>query len=294
MKSIWYDNIEDILLNIADPNTWGAISEVPGVSAPKINAWVSVYNVEWGWIAWWSTNVTWSSSAYNSISWSSWYIYLPSWEAISVTSWSASLSATTYIYYDKTNQWVYYTTSAEASVWDDKILLCVAAPTESWKQCAFQAFWTNAQSTFITADNIAANAIATNSLISNTITWRTVQTASSWERFVMSSSQVAQYDSNWTKRVEYTWNWITFYDGSWIQTWQLVGQDGAIHTTNFDASYIDAYSVSTDELDVSDAATFKYVTISSSWDLDCNSDADFSWRTVISWRLKIPVWVDLY
>lgn len=175
MKSIWYDNIEDVLLNIADPNTWGAISEVPGVSAPKINAWVSVYNVEaewWDWIAWWSTNVTWSSSAYNSISWSSWYIYLPDWTSLSVTSWSTTLSAVTYIYYDQDSSTVIATTIPQDAVWDGKILLCVAWPTSSWKKASYQAFWTNAQSTLITADNIAANTITGNEIQANTIdTW---------------------------------------------------------------------------------------------------------------------------
>ena len=292
MRSIWYDSIEDILLNIADPNTWGTISNVPWVSSPKINAWTSVYNIEaewWSWIAWWTTNISRTASDYNTVAWGSWYIYLPDWTSLSVTSGNTgNMSAVTYIYYDQSDNAVHTTTSAADSVWEDKILMCVAAPTVSWKSAEFQAFGTNAQSTFITADNVAASTITANDLIWNTITGRTVQTASSWQRFVMSSSDVAQYDSSWTKRVEYKGNWITFYDSNWIQTSSLVWQNGAIHTTNFDASYIDAYSVSTEELDVTDAATLKYVTISSSGDLDCKGTAEFSKK------LKIPVGTNLY
>jgi hypothetical protein len=49
-------------------------------------------------------------------------------------------------------------------------LLCVASPTTSGKDAEFQAFGTNKQSTFITADNIAANTITGNEIAANTIT----------------------------------------------------------------------------------------------------------------------------
>ena len=172
MTTIWYNDIENVLISLTDPNTWGATYEVPWVSSPKINGSTSIYNVEASGtgIAWWSTNVSWSSSAYNSISWSSWKIYLPDWTEISISSWSASLSATTYIYVDQQDWSVYYTTSAADSVGENKILLCVASPTSSWKSAAYQAFWTGDQSTFITASNIAANTITGNEIQSNSIT----------------------------------------------------------------------------------------------------------------------------
>jgi hypothetical protein len=48
-------------------------------------------------------------------------------------------------------------------------LLCVASPTSSGKDAEFQAFGTNKQSTFITADNIAANTITGNEIQANSI-----------------------------------------------------------------------------------------------------------------------------
>lgn len=171
MTTIWYNSIENVLLNISDPNTWGTITWVPWVSSPKINATTSVYNQSWGsGIAWWSTNVNWYSSDYNTVRWGSWDINLPDWTILSVTSGNTGdMSTTTYIYYDRSDDTVKTTTSSADSVWEKKILLCVASPTTSWKDSEFQAFWTNKQSTFIYADNIAANTITGNEIASNTI-----------------------------------------------------------------------------------------------------------------------------
>lgn len=172
MTTIGYDSIENILLSISDPNTWGAMTQVPWVSSPKINAWTSIYNEQWGWswIAGWSTNVSWSSSDYNTVAWSSWDINLPDWTTLTVTSWNTgNMSSTTYIYYDRSDDTVKTTTVSADSVWEDKILICVANPTTSWKDAEFQAFGTNAQSTFIYADNIAANTITGNEIQANSI-----------------------------------------------------------------------------------------------------------------------------
>ncbi len=172
MTTIGYDSIDNVLLNISDPNTWGTITWVPWVSSPKINATTSVYNQSWGsGIAWWSTNVNWYSSDYNTVRWGSWDINLPDWTILSVTSGNTGdMSTTTYIYYDRSDDTVNTTTSSADSVWEKKILLCVASPTTSWKDAEFQAFWTNKQSTFIYADNIAANTITGNEIAANTIT----------------------------------------------------------------------------------------------------------------------------
>ncbi len=177
MTSIWYENIEDIMISLTDPSTWWATYDVPWISTTKIDGATSVYNVDgWSGIAWWSTDVTWASVDYNTVSRWSWNIYLPDWTTISITSGNTwNMSGVTYIYYDENTTSVISTSTAQAAVWEWKILLCVASPSESWKDAQFQAFWTNAQSTFITADNIAANTIAANDLVWNTITWRTIE-----------------------------------------------------------------------------------------------------------------------
>ena len=174
MTSIGYDDIANILLNITDPNTWSQTYEVPWVSSPKINGSTSIYNVQangWTWIAGWSTDVSWSASDYNTVAWGSWSIYLPDGTSYSITSGNTwNMTATTYIYYDMENSTIATTTTASSSVWDKKLLLCVASPTTSWKDAEFQAFGTNDQSTFITADNIAANTITGNEVAANSIT----------------------------------------------------------------------------------------------------------------------------
>lgn len=179
MSVIWYDSIEDALIALTDPNTWWRTYEVPWISTTKIDGATSISNVNISWsdgIAWWSTNVWWSSTDYNTVAWTSGYIYLPDWTAISVSSGNTwNMVATTYIYYDAHTASVLTSASPQDSVWEWKILLCVAWPTQSGKDAQFQAFWTNAQSTFITADNIAANTIAANELVWNTISWRTIE-----------------------------------------------------------------------------------------------------------------------
>ena len=173
MTTIWYNDIENVLLSLTDPNTWWAISNVPWVSSPKINWATSVYNVEWGtWIAWWSTNISWSASDKNTVAWTSWSIYLPDWTAYTISSGGNTwdMTTTTYIYYDMENEAIATTTSASVSVGKDKLLLCVANPVSTHgKSAEFQAFWTNDQSTFIYASNIAANTITGNEIAANTI-----------------------------------------------------------------------------------------------------------------------------
>lgn len=201
MEVVDYEYIEEVstleaLRNLASDTTNWYSQELPWVNTFLINAAAQAYNFPewWKWIAWWSTNVSWSSSSYNSISWSSWKIFLPDWTEISISSWSASLSATTYIYVDQQDWSVYYTTSAADSVGENKILLCVASPTASWKSCAFQAFGNGDQSTFITASNIAANTITGNEIQANTITATQIQswaiTSSKIDAWAVTASKI--------------------------------------------------------------------------------------------------------
>ena len=179
MKVVDYDYIVEVSTADALKQAASDVSswynwEIPWVNTFKINAETSIYNEQGWWgsgIAWWSTNIWWSSTDYNTVRWTSWSIYLPDWTEYTVTSGNTwNMSTMTYIYYDEESGSVLTTTSASASVWEKKILLCVAWPTTSWKDAEFQAFWTNAQSTFIYADNIAANTITGNEIATNTIT----------------------------------------------------------------------------------------------------------------------------
>ena len=171
MTTIWYNDIENVSLSLTDPNTWWAVSNVPWVSSPKINAWTSVYNEQWWWgsgIAWWSTDVKWTPHNW-SISWSSGSISLPDWTSISISSWSQSISSSTYLYVDTTDWTVHATTHSYEAVWENKIMICAAFPN-SWKNVSFKAFWCADQSSLTTGSNIANNTIVANNIASWTIT----------------------------------------------------------------------------------------------------------------------------
>ena len=171
MTTIGYNDIENVLLSLTDPNTWGAMTEVPWVSSPKINATTSIYNEQgwgWDWIAWWSTDIKWTPAVW-SISWSSWSISLPDWSSISVSSWSQSISSSTYLYVDTTTWIVYSTTHSYEAVWENKIMICAAFPN-SWKNVSFKAFWCADQSSLTTGSSIASWTIVANNIASWTIT----------------------------------------------------------------------------------------------------------------------------
>ena len=171
MTTIWYNDIENVSLSLTDPNTWWAVSNVPWVSSPKINAWTSVYNEQWWWgsgIAWWSTDVKWTPHNW-SISWSSGSISLPDWTSISISWWSQSITSSTYLYVDTTDWTVYATTHSYDAVWEFKIMICAAFPN-SWKNVSFKAFWCADQSSLTYLSNIANWTIVANNIASWTIT----------------------------------------------------------------------------------------------------------------------------
>jgi hypothetical protein len=177
MRVINYDYIqeisaEDALKNSASDVTswynWG----IPWVNTFKINAETSVYNEQWGWdwqwIAWWSTDISWTPWVW-SISWTSGNLSLPDWTQVSVSSWSASISAPTYIYCDTTDWTVHSTTHSYEAVWENKIMICAAFPN-SWKNVTFKAFWCADQNSAVTWADIAAGTIVANNIASWTIT----------------------------------------------------------------------------------------------------------------------------
>lgn len=296
MKNIWFEDIVDVMLNIADPNTWAAVSEVPGVSSPKINAGVSVYNVEewWTGIAWWSTNVSWSASDNDTVAWSSWSIYLPDWTALAVSSWNTgNMSWTTYIYYDRETNTVASSTSASASVGENKILLCVASPV-SWssKKAEFQAFWTNDQSTFIYASNIAANTITWNEIAANTITAAEIDagaiTTSKIDAWAVTASkitvwQLSDIDSDlWSITAgSITWTTITAWSTS-----------GTAVRLNPSSNRLEFYY---------NGSMVGYIMWGSvDWNSAILINADYVWMIgrdtfdLKNAKLRIPVWTNLY
>ena len=297
MKSIWFEDIVDVMLNISDPNTWAAVSEVPWVSAPKINAGVSVYNVEewWTGIAWWSTNVSWSASDNDTVAWSSGSIYLPDWTALAVSSWNTgNMSWTTYIYYDRETNTVTSSTSASASVGENKILLCVASPV-SWsgKKAEFQAFWTNDQSTFIYASNIAANTITGNEIAANSIKAAQIDswaiTTAKIDAWAVTASKITVWQLSdidqdlWTITAG-TLKWTTII--AWSETWAAIKLYPYSSTTGRLEYYYGGNSVG-------------YIagwSVNGWWAIAVNASIFWmaSGTMVAGGKLRIPVWTNLY
>lgn len=198
MTTIWYNDIENVSLSLTDPNTWWAISNVPWVSSPKINAWTSVYNEQWWWgsgIAWWSTDVKWTPHNW-SISRSSGSISLPDWTSISISSWSQSISSSTYLYVDTTDWTVYATTHSYEAVWENKIMICAAFPN-SWKNVSFKAFWCADQSSLTTGSNIANNTIVANNIASWTITANEIASGTITANEIASNTITASEIASW-------------------------------------------------------------------------------------------------
>ena len=297
MTTIWYQDITDVLLNIADPNTWWAISSVPWVSSPKINWVTSIYNVEaewWSGIAWWSTNVNWYASDYNTVSRWSGDIFLPDWTSITISSGNTgNMSAVTYIYYDRDLWSVQTTTSAQTSVWENKILLCVASPTSSGKDAEFQAFGTNKQSTFITADNIAANTITGNEIAANTITASEIDagaiTTAKIDAWAVTASkitvwQLSDIDTDLGEILAGTIKWTTII--AWSETWAAIKLYPYSSTTGRLEYYYGGNSVG-------------YIagwSVNGWWAIAVNASIFWmaSGTMVAGGKLRIPVWTNLY
>lgn len=297
MKTIWYEDITDVLLSIADPNTWWAISSVPWVSSPKINWATSVYNVEaewWSGIAWWSTNVNWYASDYNTVSRWNGDIYLPDWTSITISSGNTgNMSAVTYIYYDRDLWSVQTTTSAQASVWENKILLCVASPTSSGKDAEFQAFGTNKQSTFITADNIAANTITGNEIQANSIdtaqlkSWAiTTAKIDAWAVTAgkIDVTQLSDIDPDLWTITAGTLKWTTII--AWSETWAAI----KLYPYNSSTGRLEYYY---------GGNSVGYIagwSVNGWWAIAVNASIFWmvSGTMVAGGKLRIPVWIDLY
>lgn len=304
MTTIWYENIEDILLNMADPNTWAAISEVPGVSSPKINAGVSVYNVEAEWwlgIAWWSTDVKWTAWVW-SISWSSGNINLPDWTQISISSGSASVSSNTYIYVDTQTWTVSSTNSAIDAVWENKIMICAAFPN-SWKNVTFKAFWCADQNSLATWADIAAWTIVASNIASNTITASQIAswtiTANEIAGNTITASEIASWaitaskiDVNQLSAISANLGTITAWDISWttLTAWSTSGWAVKIYPYSSSRGRIDFY------YNGSVVGYIRWANASGVWNvLFLSWDYVYSsWRMYCGGKLRIPVWVNLY
>ena len=291
-KVIDYEYITEISTEEALKNAVSDISNwynwgIPWVNTYKINAETSIYNGSWwDWqgIAGWSTDVNWYASDYNTVAWWSWNVYLPDWTTLTISSGNTGdMSSTTYIYYDQSTWNVVTTTNASSSVGKDKILLCVAAPTTSWKDAEFQAFGTNAQSTFITANQIAANTITANEIASNSIDTRHLR-ADSVSSDKISVSNLSAISANlWT-----------------ITAWEITGVKITASTRGLSINKSIILNPNDWAFIVKIGSTevwrIYWDNVSWVWNtmyFDCTNIAT-NGKLYCLRRLRIPVWTDLY
>lgn len=196
-------------------------------SSMEAISWLSTFvsNVNnWliGGIRGWVNNLTWSSSAYNSVTYSSGTLTLSNGFSYSITGDTVTLTTVTYIYLDTAISItaLQTTTTASDSVWGTKILVCVASPTVSGKDAQFQVFWGAGSEIFITADNIAANSITTNEIAANTITANNLSTA------LLYAGSIT-LDTNWniksgkTAFTDDTNSWFWLWDVSWAKKFKI-------------------------------------------------------------------------
>jgi len=319
MKVVDYDYIQEISTADAlkaaasDVSSWYNW-EIPWVNTFKINAETSIYNEQWGWewlgIAWWSTDVRWTAWVWT-ISWSSWNIDLPDWTQIQVSSWSANVSAPTYIYVDTSDWTVWYTTHSYEAVWENKIMICSAFPN-SWKNVTFQSFWNADQNSLttgssianwtITANNIASNTITANNIASWTITANEIAgntiTASEIASWAITSSKIDsdavtadKIDVSYLSAIAANLWTITAWDISWttITAWSTSSAWIKLYPS-WSTGYLDFY------YNWSRVARLQWLSVSwvgntmwISW-----SNIALDWDTYCLGTLKIPVWTDLY
>lgn len=248
--------------------------------------WISSDSGWWSTdIVWWSTDLVFSATDSDTVarSWPtgpSWSIKLWDGTSYSVNSGNTgNISWITYIYHDGTST-LKTTTTPQDAVGTGKIMVCVSKNSTSPAKAQFQAFWTLWQSVFITADNIAANTITANQLAANsidgmTITWATIRTASSGERIQMNWNTLTWYNSSNTKKIEFWiyWERIFFYTDAWTDSGSLasIWSDMDLRaTTTMQIYWWDTiYMAGTNWIDM-----------------------DSNVRMI--WKLKIPVWTNLY
>ena len=293
MKTIDYDNIKEEL--IFNNSLYSNVdnNQVPWVNIPKINANTSVFNVPkpeptWTDLVGWVNNITFTPIDFDTLNWNSWTIILADWTTYNVWAWTTwNITWITYLYLDILTTTILTTTTSTDSVWLGKILVWVAKPTVSGKDLEYQIFWTNNQSVFITADNIASNTITGNEIASNTITasqiasW-TITTSQlnftpiEWSNVISSINASSEWIRISGSKIQIDWD-VTFsswYDPTTKITSWWAAADVNANTTTISWWKITTNSITTSQLNFTPVQPW-------TWDNAVNS----SWKiTSINWN----------
>lgn len=205
----------------------------------------------------WSLSSIFTSTGRQAIAWTSGTLKFKDGTTFSIASGSAtgiSTSVPTYIYFDKAvSTTVLQTTlTAGATIGVNKILVAVSHGNSAvGKLATLQAFGGIGNSTFITADNIAANSITANEIAANTITVNQLsataidgmtitgaimRTAATGARVVIdgTANDVSIYDSS-RRRMQLYGQGMTFWDSSGNHTADIyAGTTGGLLITTAD------------------------------------------------------------
>lgn len=245
---LWYDTDDDNHPYKLVNGTWTSIQDTGVISSPGVGGW--------------SHNLVFSVTDYNTVAWATGTITLQDGTAYSITgSDTGEMAAVTYIYLDTSvsTTALQTTTTASTSVGINKILVAVAKQnSDTAKDAEFQVFGGFGQTTFITADNIAADTITANEIAANaittselnaasvtavkvsisqlsaisadlgtitagTVTGATIQTATSGARVVFNSSGIQAYDSTPTQRVNIANDGSGWFGTSSAFAWTAAG-----------------------------------------------------------------------
>lgn len=119
----------------------------------------------------WSSTIAFSASDYRTVAWAAGTVILTDGSSYSIDAGNTgAISATTYIYFDKSvsTTALQTTLTASTAVGTNKILIAVAVPnTDTTSKATFQAFGGRGGNSLM-VDNIVANSASTNEFISNT------------------------------------------------------------------------------------------------------------------------------
>ena len=292
----------DAWRNLASDTTNWYSQDLPWVNTFLINAEAQAYNFPewwgWLWIAGWDTDVKWTPWVW-SISWSSGNINLPDGTQISISSGSANVTANTYLYVDMQDWTVYSTNSWIDAVWENKIMICAAFPN-SWKNVTFKAFgcadqsslttWADIAARTIVASNIASWEITANEIHSNTITASEIAsgaiTSSKIDAWAVTASKI---DVSQLSAISANlWS---------ITAWTITGTTITAGSTSWTAIVLNP-SQSRIQIYYGWSVVWyiAWAYVSWLWNAVLIS-ADYTsmrWTVSMAWKLRVPVWYDLY
>ncbi len=157
---VWYDSSNNNKPYKLVNGVWTSIQDTGAAAGPDIGQWIN--------------NLVFTASDSDTVAWGTGTIKLKSGTTYTIDAGNTgNIVAITYIFLDVTvsSTVLQTTTTATSAVGANRILVAVAKNnSDAAKKAEFQVFGGFGQSTFITTDNLAANAVTANEVTANTIT----------------------------------------------------------------------------------------------------------------------------